>query len=57
MCIGRNLALLEMNKVLPQLLAEYDFELVHPGRPLSSHANFFVVQEGLEVFVRKRGDK
>ena len=55
MCIGRNLSLLEMNKVLPQLLADYDFELVHPGRPLSWHSTFFVVQKGLEVFAHKRG--
>jgi len=53
LCIGRNLALLEMNKILPQLLATYDFELVHPGRPLKSHSHFFCVSEGLEVFVRK----
>ncbi|KAK5392717.1 hypothetical protein LTR79_009620 [Exophiala xenobiotica] len=53
LCIGRNLALLEMNKILPQLLTTYDFELIHPGRPLKSHSHFFCVNEGLEVFVRR----
>jgi cytochrome P450 len=54
LCIGRNLALLEMNKILPQLLREFEFELVHPGRPLTHHSTFFVVQRGLEVYVKRR---
>ncbi|RMD43689.1 hypothetical protein DV735_g1404, partial [Chaetothyriales sp. CBS 134920] len=51
LCLGRNLALYEMNKVLPQLLRRYHFELAHPGRPLKHHTSFFVVQNGLEVFI------
>lgn len=54
LCLGRNLALLEMNKVLPQLIRRYDLRLVHPGRPLKHNTTFFVVQKGLEVFVQKR---
>lgn len=54
LCIGRNVALFEINKIIPQLLMNFDFELVHPGRPLKSHSTFFVVQSGLEVIVRKR---
>ncbi|KAJ9602591.1 hypothetical protein H2200_012784 [Cladophialophora chaetospira] len=54
LCIGRNVALFEINKIIPQLLMNFDFELVHPGRPLKSHSTFFVVQSGLEVFVRRR---
>lgn len=53
MCIGRNLALLEMNKVIPRLLRDYRFELAFPGRPLKANASFFVVQEGLEVHVKR----
>ncbi|KLU89170.1 hypothetical protein MAPG_08144 [Magnaporthiopsis poae ATCC 64411] len=53
-CIGRNLALLEINKVVPRLLRDYRFRLVHPGRPLKAHATFFVVQEGLDVYISKR---
>ncbi|KAK3687839.1 cytochrome P450 [Podospora appendiculata] len=52
-CIGRNLALLEINKVVPRLLRDYRFELTHPNRPLKAHASFFVVQQGLEVYVKK----
>ncbi|KAK3956653.1 cytochrome P450 [Pseudoneurospora amorphoporcata] len=53
LCIGRNLALLEINKVVPRLLRDYRFELAHPGRELKANASFFVVQSGLEVFVRR----
>ncbi|TKW50967.1 Pisatin demethylase [Colletotrichum tanaceti] len=53
-CIGRNLALLEINKVVPRLFRDFRFELTHPGRELSANATFFVVQEGLEVFVEER---
>ncbi|KAK4224636.1 cytochrome P450 [Podospora fimiseda] len=53
LCIGRNLALLEINKVVPRLLRDYRFELAHPGRPLKANASFFVVQSGLEVYVRR----
>ncbi|KPI39733.1 Pisatin demethylase [Cyphellophora attinorum] len=54
LCIGRNLALFEMNKTLIQILREFDIKLVHPGRPLEYHSTFFVVQEGLEVYLEKR---
>ena len=54
MCIGRNLALLEINKVLPRLLRDYRFELLHPDQELKAHATFFVVQEGLDVYIQKR---
>lgn len=53
LCIGRNLALLEINKVVPRLLREYRFELAYPGRELKANASFFVVQEGLEVYVKR----
>ncbi|KAG4217242.1 hypothetical protein PC116_g34277, partial [Phytophthora cactorum] len=57
-CIGRNLALLEINKVIPRLLRDFEFELVYPGRELKAKATFFVVQEGLEVYIsRKKSEK
>lgn len=43
-----------MNKVLIQILRAFDIKLVHPGRPLAYHSTFFVVQQGLEVYVNKR---
>ncbi|KPI38564.1 Pisatin demethylase [Cyphellophora attinorum] len=53
-CIGRHLALLEMNKVLPQLLRRYELRLVNPGKVLGHHSSFFVVQWGLKVYLSKR---
>jgi hypothetical protein len=47
------LALVEINKVIPRLLRDYRFQLVHPERELKANATFFVVQEGLEVYVEK----
>ena len=55
-CIGRNLALLEINKVLPRLLRDYRFELVDPNSEIKAKSTFFVVQEGLEVFATKRNE-
>jgi len=54
LCIGKNLALLEMNKTLPLLLREYTFELLKPQEDLKYHSTFFVVQSGLEVRISKR---
>ena len=54
LCIGRNLAVLEMNKVLPRLIRDYDLQLVNPDRPLKAHTTFFVVQSGLKVSIRRR---
>lgn len=53
-CIGRNLALLEINKVIPRLVRDFEFELVDPERELEAHATFFVVQKGLEVYIRSK---
>ncbi|KAI0418341.1 cytochrome P450 [Xylaria grammica] len=52
-CIGRNLALLEINKVCPRLLRDFDFQLVNPTREIKAKATFFVVQEGLEVYISR----
>lgn len=53
-CIGRNLALLEINKVCPRLLRDYRLQIMHPGRPLEAKATFFNVQEGLEVYLERK---
>lgn len=54
LCIGRNLALLEINKVLPRLLRDFRFRLVHPHRELRAKATFFVVQDGLDVYIERK---
>ncbi|KAK0271801.1 hypothetical protein LTR35_013277 [Friedmanniomyces endolithicus] len=57
LCIGKNLALLEMNKLLPLLLRDFEFELLKPNEDLKYHSTFFVVQSGLEVRISKRNAK
>lgn len=54
LCIGKNLALLEINKTLPLLFREYEFELLEPNEPLKYHSTFFVVQSGPNVRIAKR---
>ena len=46
-----------MNKTLPFLLRDYEFELVRPNEDLKYHSTFFVVQTGLDVRISKREHK
>ncbi|KAK3109714.1 hypothetical protein LTR53_016727 [Teratosphaeriaceae sp. CCFEE 6253] len=57
LCIGKNLALLEMNKTLPLLFRDFEFELIKPDEDLKYHSTFFVVQSGLEVRISRRNAK
>lgn len=43
-----------MNKTLPLLFRDYEFQLLRPHAELKYHSTFFVVQEGLEVRISKR---
>jgi cytochrome P450 len=52
--IGKNLALLEMNKTLPLLFRDYELELLKPQEELKYRSTFFVVQHGLDVKISKR---
>ncbi|KAF2172252.1 hypothetical protein M409DRAFT_63002 [Zasmidium cellare ATCC 36951] len=54
LCIGKNLALLEMNKTLPLLFRDYEMQLLRPDEELQYHSTFFVVQSGLEVRISQR---
>ncbi len=53
MCIGKNLALVEMNKIIPQLFSKFEFRLASPGSPLKSKTRFFVIQTGLIVEIAR----
>ncbi|OJJ30776.1 hypothetical protein ASPWEDRAFT_117503 [Aspergillus wentii DTO 134E9] len=44
-CIGKNISLMEMHKVLPQLLRTFEIRL-HEGRPWKTRNVWFVQQEG-----------
>ncbi|KIW40987.1 uncharacterized protein PV06_06586 [Exophiala oligosperma] len=52
-CIGKNISLLEVHKLVPLLLMKFKFTLVDPEKSLTIWNTFFVHQKGLEVYVEK----
>ena len=44
-CIGKNISLLEMSKVIPQIVREFDLEFEHPGQPWDVFCSWFVWPE------------
>ncbi|KAL5358091.1 cytochrome protein [Aspergillus floccosus] len=51
-CIGKNISLLEMSKVVPQLYRKFEFKLAHPGEMVTSE-DWFVKQK-FKCYVRLR---
>ncbi|KAK4548038.1 hypothetical protein LTR36_010758 [Oleoguttula mirabilis] len=54
-CLGKNISLLEMSKLVPQLLRRFDFELADPSKEWTLHDYWFVKQTGLICKVKRRG--
>jgi len=50
-CIGKNISLLEVHKLVPLLLMNFKMRLVNPKQPLTIWNTFFVNQKGLHVYV------
>jgi cytochrome P450 len=55
-CVGRNIAMLEITKFVPELFRHFDMTLVDPRR-YKLHAAWLVVQSGLDVQIKKRDPK
>lgn len=53
-CIGRHISFLEMSKLIPQIVRQFDFELAHPDRPWKTENNWFVKPVDFEVRVSLR---
>ncbi|KAL8862888.1 MAG: hypothetical protein Q9178_000830 [Gyalolechia marmorata] len=53
-CIGKNLALLEMYKILGTLFASFDFELVDPEKEPEIFLSAFVRMKGFNVVMKPR---
>ncbi|KAI5205752.1 cytochrome P450 family protein [Aureobasidium subglaciale] len=53
-CFGKNIAFMEMSKMVPTFLRHFDVELCFPDRPLKEKNFFFVIQEGLIVKLKPR---
>ncbi|KAK6330384.1 hypothetical protein TWF696_003480 [Orbilia brochopaga] len=53
-CIGRNISLLEVHKLIPWMVLRYDILLVHPDQELKIRNSWFVGQTELEVYLKRR---
>ncbi len=53
-CIGKNISLLEISILIPELVRKFDFTLVDPNRQLESENVWFVKQKNLECYVSLR---
>jgi cytochrome P450 len=53
-CVGKNISLMEMQKVVPQLLRRYSIELADPKAEWKTSNRWFVQQSGLVCRLTKR---
>ena len=53
-CIGKNISLLEMAKLIPQLVRNFDIELVNPDKEWKTTNKWFVKQGDFFCKVRLR---
>ncbi|KAK5095014.1 hypothetical protein LTR70_007144 [Exophiala xenobiotica] len=56
-CLGRNLSRLEANKVIATLFKNYEWSLVEPGKDWSIRNSWFTYQSGIDVTIKRRGEK
>ncbi|KAL9620420.1 MAG: hypothetical protein Q9160_005005 [Pyrenula sp. 1 TL-2023] len=54
-CIGRHISYLEMQKLIPRLLQQFDFELEDPHKHLTTWSFWFTKHRDFNVRVRERG--
>ena len=53
-CIGKNISLMEMTKIAPQLLGEFEATLTYRDKEWKTKDSWFVQQEGLICNILKR---
>ncbi|RFU30248.1 hypothetical protein B7463_g6110, partial [Scytalidium lignicola] len=53
-CVGKNISLMEMAKIVPQLLREYTIGLADPKAEWKTKNHWFVQQTGLSCILTKR---
>lgn len=53
-CIGRNLAQLELYKIVATLIRKYEISLVDPDQPWVVTGSWFPRQKGLKCYLKKR---
>ena len=55
-CIGKNISLLEIYKLIPTLFGCFDLELADPGKEWQTTNKWFVRQSGIDVKLKRRSD-
>ncbi|KAK7730687.1 hypothetical protein SLS57_001518 [Botryosphaeria dothidea] len=53
-CVGKNISLMEISKLIPQLVENFDFHLADPRSELESRNVWFVKQENFMVHISER---
>ncbi|GME52508.1 Cytochrome P450 [Neofusicoccum parvum] len=53
-CIGKNISLMEISKLVPTLLRKFDFSLVAPDADLECSNRWFVKQKNIKLIVKER---
>ncbi len=53
-CIGKNISLMEMAKIIPQIVRHYDVELAYPKKDWTVFNMWFCKQTDFIVTVSKR---
>ncbi|KEF51439.1 uncharacterized protein A1O9_12588 [Exophiala aquamarina CBS 119918] len=53
-CLGRHIAMLELNKIVPALLIRYDMRLADPAKEWKLRNSWIVTQSGIEVCLKRR---
>jgi cytochrome P450 len=56
-CIGKNVSMLEMSKLIPQLVRRFDFELENREKPWTTANYWFVKQGDFNMRVKARNEK
>ncbi|KEF54935.1 uncharacterized protein A1O9_09378 [Exophiala aquamarina CBS 119918] len=54
MCVGRNIALVEIHKFIAQLLRDFDVGLVDPDKPWHITTYWFTFQHDMNMWIRTR---
>lgn len=52
-CVGKHISILEISKLMPRLLREFDFELEKPNQDWECEDFWFVIPKGLSVRVKR----
>ncbi|KAK1764513.1 cytochrome P450 [Phialemonium atrogriseum] len=53
-CLGKNISVMEMSKLIPQLIRHFHIQLVHPDRPWKTTNWWLVKQADMDCYVSQR---